>query len=170
MNPRQEPQLQGVALKRWGSSSWRSIILLFSFPLPSPGPYTSSQFIHPAFFPHSSTICVHARLFACVSHRSLLRGRQPSWGDAWVPPVNYTAFIWPDEWLAALSVPLPAISSGPPEPHTACRFGRSLLQAVPSASRSTPRDTANRGTQLLTDNIIPLDVQFTKDTHTSGKK
>lgn len=28
------------------------------------------------------------------------------------PPGNFTAFIWPDEWLAALSVPpLPAISS-----------------------------------------------------------
>ncbi|CAB1450329.1 unnamed protein product [Pleuronectes platessa] len=59
------------------------------------------------------------------SHRSPLRGRLPSWGDAWVPPVNFTAFIWPDEWLAALSAPLPAISSGSPE-RTACSFVSSV--------------------------------------------
>lgn len=103
-------------------------------PLLSPESYTSSQSILPALSPHSSAICAYACPLACVSHRSLLRGRQPSWGDAWVPPVNYTAFIWPDEWLAALSVPLPAISSGSPEPRAACSSGRSPQQSSPSAS------------------------------------
>lgn len=97
---------------------------------PNPECYSSSQSIHPTFFPHSSAMCVcmytHESLLTCVSHKSLPRSRLPSWGDAWVPPVNFTAFIWPDEWLAALSAPLPAISSGSLEPHTACRFGRSL--------------------------------------------
>lgn len=86
--------------------------------------------IHSTFFPNSLTIYVymymHARLLTCVSHRSLLRGWLLSWGDAWVPLVNFTAFIWPDEWLAVLSVPLPAISSGSLEPHPACSFGCSL--------------------------------------------
>lgn len=58
-----------------------------------------------------------------VSHRSPPSCRLPSRGDAWVPPVNFTAFICPDEWRAALSAPLPAISSGSPEPH---RFARPL--------------------------------------------
>ncbi len=85
-------------------------------------------------FPHSLASCLwmymHACLPTCVSHRSPPRRRLLSWGDAWVPPVNFTAFICPDEWLAALSVPLPAISSGSLEPHTACRFGRSSQHAL----------------------------------------
>lgn len=140
----------------------------FRTPLLSPESYTSSQSIHPALSPHSSAICAYACLLACVSHRSLLRGRQPSWGDAWVPPVNYTAFIWPDEWLAALSVPLPAISSGSPEPRAACSFRRFPQRAVLLPHAAQP--AANRGTQLPTDNIIPLDVQFRNDTHINSKQ
>lgn len=104
--------------------SW--ILLLFLAPalnlVPPPSPFSLSQFL--------KYLCVcmymHASLLACVSHRSPLRGRLPSLGDAWAPLVNFTAFIWPDEWLAALSVPLPAISSGSLEPHSACSFGCSL--------------------------------------------
>lgn len=101
---------------------------------------------------------MHACLPTCVSHRSPPRRRLLSWGDAWVPPVNFTAFIWPDEWLAALSVPLPAISSGSLEPHTACRFGRSPQHALSLLLfyiRNTLTDTAKkRGAQLCTDNTI----------------
>lgn len=93
-------------------------------------PIPPSSLSHSTFFLKSLTICVytymHACLLACVSHKSLLRGRLQSWGDAWVPLVNFTAFIWPDEWLAALSVPLPAISSGSLEPRGACSFSCSL--------------------------------------------
>lgn len=100
-----------------------------SIPLPS---WTHSQSIHPAVFPHSWAICVCVCvcMCTCVSHRSPLRGPLPSWGDARVPPVNFTTFIWPDEWFAALSVPLPAISSGSLEPHTACSFGRFLQHTL----------------------------------------
>lgn len=130
--------------------------------LPNPTP-PPSPFILPPF-PHSSASCVcmymHARLLTCVSHRSPLRRRLPSWGDAWAPPVNFTAFIWPDEWLAALSVPLPAISSGSLEPHTACRFfGRSLQHApIPLLlhTHQTLRDA-----QLHTDDTV-LHAQFRK--------
>lgn len=97
-------------------------------PIPPPSP-----FILPSFTILGLLMCVCTCMHACF--HVLVTGlyyeaRQPSWGDAWVPPVNFTAFIWPDEWLAALSVPLPAISSGSLEPHSACSFGRSLQQAV----------------------------------------
>lgn len=54
--------------------------LLYFYPLPllSPGSYSSSQSIHPAFLHHSWATCVrmymHACLLSCVSHRSLLWG------------------------------------------------------------------------------------------------
>lgn len=100
---------------------------------------TTFQCIHPAFFP---AICVcmymHACLLTRVSHRSPLRGRLPSRGDAWVPAVNFTAFIWPDEWLAALSVPLPAISSASLEPRTAWSAGRSLQHTLALLLPHTP--------------------------------
>lgn len=97
-----------------GLRSWRSITLLPPPPplhswalnlssTPPPGP------LIPLSLTNSSAVCmcVHMRagLRARVSHRSPPRGRLPSAGDAWVPPVNFTAFIWPDEWLAALSAP-----------------------------------------------------------------
>lgn len=95
---------------------------------PKPGSHHSSHSIHPTFVPMAPYGCpcacvyMYARLLTCVSHRSLPSCRLPSRGDAWVPPVNFTAFICPDEWRAALSVPLPAISSGSLEPHS--RFAR----------------------------------------------
>lgn len=129
MHPRQEAQLLGVAL-RDGTPAPGGPLYFFSPPLPSPESHSSFKSIHFALFPCSSAICVHACLLACVSHRSPLRSRQLSRGDAWVPPVNFTAFIWPDEWLAALSVPLPAISSGSLELLSACGFGHFLQQGV----------------------------------------
>jgi len=104
-----------------------------------------SPFILPSS-PLSSAICVYACPFACVSHRSPLRAWQPSWGDAWVPPVNFTAFICSDEWLAALSVPLPAISSGSLEPHIACSFGRSLQQQSLCLTQHTQKHSKQRRT------------------------
>lgn len=111
--------------------SWRSVIFLFSS---SPEPKSRIPQLLPV---HSSCLlpcCVqmymYARLLTWVSHRSPRRCRLPSWGNAWVPPVNFTAFIWPDEWLAALSVPLPAISSGSLEPPTASRLSRPLQHTL----------------------------------------
>lgn len=131
--------------------AWRSVTLPSSCspeppnldPTTSPTPFIPHLF---PWLPHScQRVCVcvcvfvfmYARLLTRVSHRSLPSCRLPSWGDAWVPPVNFTAFICPDEWRAALSVPLPAISSGSPEPH---RFARPL--SLPSLLPGPHTNTA----------------------------
>lgn len=102
-----------------------------------PAPQSPQSWIPPLLPLHSSRICsrgssgcVRARACTCMhacSHVLVTGVRQaarlPSRGDAWAPPVNSAAFICPDEWRAALSVPLPAISSGSLEPH---RFARPL--------------------------------------------
>lgn len=106
-----------------------------------PAPQSPQSWIPPLLPLHSSRICSHgssgcvcmhmyARLLTRVSHRCPPSRRLPSRGDAWAPPVNSAAFICPDEWRAALSVPLPAISSGSLEPH---RFARPLSPSLSPA-------------------------------------
>lgn len=118
-----------------------------------PAPQSPQSWIPPLLPLRSSRICSHgssgcvracvcmhtyARLLTRVSHRCPPSRRLPSRGDAWAPPVNSAAFICPDEWRAALSVPPPAISSGSLEPH---RFARPLS---PSLSSLLPVHTHTR--------------------------
>lgn len=137
--PRPEPEWLGAALTQEIAPlrlevCCTSILLLPR--APNPGSHHSSRSIHPAFVPMAPPVacmcvCMHmyARLLTRVSHRCPPRRRLPSRGDAWAPPVNSAAFICPDEWRAALSVPLPAISSGSLEPH---RFARPLSPSLSS--------------------------------------
>lgn len=138
--PRPEPEWLGAALTQEIAPlrlevCCTSILLL---------PRAPQSWIPPLLPLHSSRICSHgssgrvrvwvrmhtyARLLTRVSHRCPPCRRLPPRGDAWAPPVNSAAFICPDEWRAALSVPLPAISSGSLEPH---RFARPLSHSLSS--------------------------------------
>lgn len=117
--------------------AWRSVALPSScspeppilYPTTPPAPFIPHLF--PWLLRLRACVCMHmyARLLTRVSHRCPPSRRLPSRGDAWAPPVNSAAFICPDEWRAALSVPLPAISSGSLEPH---RFARPLSPSLSS--------------------------------------
>ena len=129
--PGTEPERLGAALTQEIAplrleACYTSILLRPRAPNLDPATPPTPFILH--LFPWLPTVaCVcmymYARLLTRVSHRSPASCRLPSWGDAWVLPVNFTAFIYPDEWRAVLSVPLPTISTGSLEPH---RFALSL--------------------------------------------
>lgn len=155
---------------------------LLDFHPPAPqSPQTWIPTSHTPFIPHLFPwlptvvrVCMYmyARLLTCVSHRSPPSWRLASRGDAWVPPVNFTAFICPDEWRTSLSVLLPAILSGSLEAHS--RFARPL-SLQPASCPHTHKHTHTAEVQYYAQTT--LHVHSTKwqstsinqlETHTQG--
>lgn len=160
--PQTEASVAGVALRRRGPL----LLEVRSTPLPRPRTLhllkttpPPGPFVPPSFPILQLFVCtyVRARLLTRVSRRSPPRGRLASRGDARLPPVDFTAFIWPDEWSAALSVPLPATSSGSLDAQH-CLQHRSPSTA---RTRSASFTHTHKHRQLHTDNTI-VDVQFRK--------